>query len=290
MKKTILALCLASPLAAIAFNGHDQGGGGSRVESAFRLSATDLIKAVGNNKWAQSFCPADLMTKSLNGAKVLVVDTLTDLNTGKPVDTQLDAWTRPGTIQLRKAAWEKYLTSGDRLDKSVSALVLHELYRSTGACDDDNGSLSTTVVKLLQPSKADASQKYIKLFALKSPVTDMPVPANYHHGKVHHALCEKSLSMRSAPAGVVCAFSITYPNVDGGSSYAMVVIRTSGDAANPYKMLVQWGGTPFDFLEKNLDYINAETPLYIAFQMSTGTYFYGVDLDQMTSSLEVGPE
>jgi len=289
MKKIILAVCLANPLATIAYSGHDQGGGGSRVESAFRLSAADLIKAISNNKRAQSFCPADLLTKSLNGAKILVVDTLTDLNTGKTVDTQLDAWSRLGSIQLRKAAWEKYLTSENRLDNSVSALVLHELYRSTGACDDDNGSLSTTVVKLLQPSKADTSQKYIKLFALKAPVADMPVPPSYHQGKIHHAFCEKSLSMRSAPAGVVCTFSITYSSPDASTLYGMLVVRTTGDATNPYKILIQWGGTPFEFLEKNSDYINADTPLYIAFQMSTADYFYGMDLDHMTASMEVGP-
>ena len=38
------------------------------------------------------------------------LDQLVDPNTGKVIDTQdLDAWTRPGDMQLKKDAWDKYL-------------------------------------------------------------------------------------------------------------------------------------------------------------------------------------
>src|SRR5690606_10208446 len=106
MKKLILAILLAGGIQAHAGN---DGGGGSRIESAFRLASASLIQAISSNEAANKLCSGEVIQKGLNSSKIRVVDVLYDLNTGKEIkDQHYDAWTRPGTIQLKKRVWTDY--------------------------------------------------------------------------------------------------------------------------------------------------------------------------------------
>lgn len=146
-KLTTVLVLLLSMTSSYAGN---EGGGGSRLESAFRMTALSLIHQVEKNTDASQLCAADLIRDGLNSSSIKVVDVLLD-NSGNPFKNQnLDAWTRPGLIQLRSPAWLQYLKTDGSLDSSVGALILHELYRTTSSCDDDTGALSTIVIQHLK--------------------------------------------------------------------------------------------------------------------------------------------
>ncbi len=107
MKIIVLIIFILTTQSSFANVGQN-GGGGSRLESAFRLTAFELIHQISKNSVANSLCSAQTMRAGLDQSKINVVDILIDLDTGHPtLDQHLDAWTRPGNIQLRLSAWIK---------------------------------------------------------------------------------------------------------------------------------------------------------------------------------------
>jgi hypothetical protein len=264
-------------------NGGIHGGGGSRLESAFRLTATSIIESVAKNASANDLCPSSNLTTGLNSSKIMVVDRLTNLNTGKSIDeNQLDAWTRPGNIQLRQAAWMTYLTEDDRLPPSVYALVLHELYRTT-SCDDDTGTLSTAVVKMMSTAPEDQAKKLKKLYAMKYIVPNPTGVSSFKKTYVmHNTLCESSINILTAPAGVRCIINGVTLQDDGTYRGNTFLVRTTGSPSSPLTIEKQvLDDSIFEFIRTNSVYITPDLPLYVIFDMRFGEYFYGTSLSNM---------
>ncbi|MDR3607392.1 MAG: hypothetical protein P4M08_08430 [Oligoflexia bacterium] len=279
---------------AFALAGAEGSGGGSRIESAFRLSGSNLIQAVASNVETNRLCPSDVMQRGLDRAKITVVNTLVDGNTGKPIEDQhLDAWTRPGSIQLRYGAWVQYIHDDSTFDPAATdALILHEIYRSTGQCDDDTGALSTTVYQLLtQPQKpvpAPVDHQFDRLFVFKYSVNDWhpyyTTPAG--HGEtittdVEAAACESPFSFKSPKAGIRCAI---IAHVEEEVEYAvLLLVTTTADASMPFsvmsKTVLGWSrGT----LDNQLGFVAPNSPLYMIFNFESGAISCGPDLNHMT--------
>ena len=143
----IVSACLGMP----SFAQSGASGGGAEIESAFRLRGTELIRAITGNPVAEAKCSTQVMQASLEKSKIRIVDVLVNTDTGLKITHQkLDAWTKVGDIQLLSESWEKFFTER-RLQngKSVDALILHEIYRSTGICDDESFKISANVMQLL---------------------------------------------------------------------------------------------------------------------------------------------
>ncbi len=140
----------------ICFGQGSQTGGGAQLESAFRLRGIELISSVANSPAANNQCSYTVMKIGLESTKIRVVDTLIDPSTHFPITNQnLDAWTSPGDMQLLERSWRLFLNSSyvpAPMGKSVDTLILHEIYRSTGVCDDENFKISDSVLELIRTS------------------------------------------------------------------------------------------------------------------------------------------
>lgn len=276
-----IVIILLSPT---AFSGGvEGGGGGSRLASAFRLTAFELIHRIAKVPEAEALCASTQMEDGLNHSKIQVVDTLVDLNTGLPVEDQhLDAWTKPGYIQLRLGAWWRYLSIDYRLDPGVNALVLHEVYRTTTTCNDDNGQLSSKVIQLFsQPTTSHSGTKYSKLFSFKYPV-DIKVMSyknpddSYQTFAVGALACEEPFDIEKPTAGIKCAFFGQDP-----SSVISIVVTTSKPSW-PMNTLIRVivlarpGGQWFKFANA-VRVASKDQPLHMLFDAQTGQLAYGFD-------------
>lgn len=137
--------------------GTSDGGGGHRIQAEFRSRAQNLIEAIDNIPMAGQSCSASTMRKTLLASEIKVVDVLRDLKTNEIVEGY-DAWTHPNFIQLREKDWKEYFSG----NKSVDRHILHEVYRSTGVCDDESYKLSNEVLKILKTwSRTYRTYKFI---------------------------------------------------------------------------------------------------------------------------------
>lgn len=139
--------------ANLAFAGNEGSGGGSEIESTFRLRASILIDEVAKSREADKLCSSENLRSSLDKTRIEIVEKLINPATHRPVSRSLDAWTSPGEIQLLRSSWVSYFDSSyiPSNGKSIDALILHEVYRATaGKCLDDRFVLTSRVLPLLE--------------------------------------------------------------------------------------------------------------------------------------------
>lgn len=290
----VVLLSLMLPLSHVwAGSGSEGGGGGSRVESAFRLTATLLVDQVSKNVTANKLCSANIIQAGLNSSQIRVVDTLIDGHTNNPIEDQhLDAWTRPGLIQLRLDSWIKYLRSDDSLDTSVYALILHELYRTTTACDDDTGALSTAVIGLLRnPTKPD-TMKFDKLFTFKFRASNwkevyQPGLDTDDRFAIEAAACDSQVDFAKPVPKVHCVIA---GKSLGRIDYYIQLVETTSDRKMPYTVVakaeIPWYGIGFERLYGIYNMINIvslDQPFYMTVNAQTGRMHIGADLSNMAA-------
>jgi|GEM_PF-6375908 len=142
------------------------GGGGAQIESAFRLRAYGLIAKIADNAQATQFCSATTLQNALDHAKIDIVRELLNPQTGRPITQILDAWTIPGDIQLLQRSWQNLVgtNASGNTSKSVDQLILHEVYRATGSCDDEQFKISDRVFGYLS---GDPIGNYSEVFTFK---------------------------------------------------------------------------------------------------------------------------
>lgn len=297
MNKLILVILIMSGIHAFAGN---DGGGGSRIESAFRLTATELIEQISKNKGANTLCVSSIIQGGLNTSKIRVVDTLMDLNTGKAVTDHYDAWTRPGTIQLKRKVWFNYLKGSDRYDSDIYALILHELYRTTKSCDDDTGALSTAVIRLLrEPGQNGGTldSTYLKLFAFKYQATNLKpyyMVTESYWGRMEsmrfqilRAVCEHPMDFSMPVAGNRCYAigKLMYEN--GGKwaydpiGYNMIFVTTNDKDQPIYKIAADSTRMTVGVVNM-LSFISPQQIFYSSVNLKNGEIKSSYDLTEIT--------
>lgn len=152
MKKQIILGLVGTALMSSSAFAVKEGGGGAQIESAFRIQGYALISKIANNREANAFCDAGTLQSALDDSDVRIVDKLVDPSSSKPVPANLDAWTVKSDIQLLKGPWQSYFdpkTPVSPKDRSLGALIIHEIYRATGTCDDDHFKITDRVFQLI---------------------------------------------------------------------------------------------------------------------------------------------
>lgn len=175
--------------------GGSAGGGGTQIESAFRLRAMALADQIAEISDANSICPAPKIRAALAASQIRVVEELevpAGTNTG-----DLDAYTHPGDIQLLQHSWDKFLDPKvPQVGQSVDLLILHESLRTTGnACGDDNFNRSTKIYKMLESNSSQNRGFDLSKYGVMEcteGVCAVAVPSLYKQTKV---TCEKSLNI-----------------------------------------------------------------------------------------------
>lgn len=272
-------------------NGVGAGGGGSRISTGFRLNADDLISEISENAAANRLCPSATMKKALDRSKIDVVDVLIDLNTGKPVtNIRLDAWSRPGNVELRRTSWSGALQEDGRLDPGVNPLILHELYRTTGTCDDDTGALSSRVATLLKrPSDVTAVYSFTSPEKdLSISVSDGPTDASSTTLLVDAGACERPLREVNKSRKVVCMIaSANGHNSAGWYSAYFVIGLADGTSAGDGKLLLDpvLVHSSQDFTVEHLitflKLVTPSRPYYISIDPNYGDAYGGTELSSL---------
>lgn len=289
MKTLALILWLASVGTAFgvqedpAHRGSGDGtrGGGAQLEAAFRLRATELIQSVSNSTEAAQLCPAEALRTGLDATQILIVDELTDPETGKPIaGRKLDAWANPGQLQLLRSAWTAYLDPfQSNPAKSVDALILHELYRTTsGHCNDDDFRLSRQAMGYLRlPSK------FAQIFAFMGTQPAVRL-LNTDMEQTHYTYCDVTPDLG---ATLTCAFlwprSIQQPELDLRIVRGTVEV-IGGDPVLREKFSLNV--RPLSREESRqllnlLAFVAAERPFYLVFDLQFARWAYGYDLQNL---------
>lgn len=172
MRLAILGLLFLS-INAFATDGGDGSGGGTQIESAFRLRAYEMIGMVRASHDANALCANELLLTTINTTRIDVVDAL--MSDGQPIrDRNFDAYTTPLHIQLLKPSWKGFFEapSAPVRGRSVDALILHETLRATGgACDDEGFVLST---RMMSYFREPAHYSQIFEFRYKTELAQFP--------------------------------------------------------------------------------------------------------------------
>ncbi len=149
-------LVTSSPLWTMAAGGGAlDGGGGTRIEAIFRIRARELIEAIEINTKANSLCSATTLRGTM-ASKILVVSQLVDSKGRCKGLSDLDACSYPGEIQLKKNSWEKFFGSTKTSvgGRGTDALILHEIYRATPGCNDDDFQITDQVMPIVELTPA----------------------------------------------------------------------------------------------------------------------------------------
>ncbi len=255
----------------IVNEGSGTSGGGAEIASQFRLRGTDLINAVEQSPAANALCSAQEMRTGLDGTKIRVVDIIINSETNQPVtDQSLDAWTTPGDMQLLRTSWATFFNPTlPNNARSIDTLVLHEIYRATGKCDDNNFIISDKILKLLKLSNK-YEEEYKFNFAYKSGGITF----------VKNVGWVKALLCATVPTGDidnVCA--IFRENT---------IQIVSGPIRNNDLDLYKYTTKAIFETKKMRDILNltsrtdAELPFYIYLDLQTGHGSFGLDPTQLT--------
>ncbi len=219
----VVSLLAVSMPAFAGSPGAKEGGGGAQIEAAFRLRGYSMIADIADNPRANLMCPATLLRHALDHSTIKIVDQLVNPYTGKPVSPMLDAWTIPGYIQLKQSSWE-FLVSPFAPPyvhgRSVNMLILHELYRATGRCNDNNFRISERVIPLIT-NGGDISTysesftfKYLYCRTYSTGPHFYSLYPNRQAGNCDNgslAVCNKPINILKANGSIVC--------LDGGDRH-----------------------------------------------------------------------
>lgn len=158
MKFLIGLLSFTLSFESLAFAGIKEGGGGTRVEAAFRIRARELIEALAKRDAATALCPAAEMREAL-ASEIRVVGEIVDPHGRCVPIKEVDACTYPGDIQLKQQPWEGFLshTHNRTGARGTDALILHEIYRATKNCNDDKFVITEQVYPLVESVTAALS-------------------------------------------------------------------------------------------------------------------------------------
>lgn len=129
-----------------------EGGGGSRIETAFRLRAYEIIQRIEKQELANKMCSAERLRTSLDKTRIRLRSKLKDPKGNCSSQELLEACTYKHDMQLLEVKWATHLSPAatPEMREIVDALILHELYRATGTCNDDNYILTTKAFPLLK--------------------------------------------------------------------------------------------------------------------------------------------
>lgn len=137
-------------------SGNSNGGGGAQIESFFRVRAYSLISKISLNSEANGFCDSSTLENALDNSEVRIVKQLSvdseSIKESKLDPSNLDAWTKKGDIQLLKSSWSEFFKANsliDRNNRSLDALIIHEIYRATGSCQDNHFKITDRVYQLI---------------------------------------------------------------------------------------------------------------------------------------------
>jgi hypothetical protein len=154
---SVSVLCLS--ISSIAYGhtlGPSNGGGGTEVESAFRLRANGLIDLIETVSAANSICSAKKLRETLKATNIVVADRLIYRGRSR---ADFDAFTSPLKIQLLKSSWSRFLNPQTEREEghSIDQLILHEVLRSTGrSCPDDRFARSERIERELGTTAVDS--------------------------------------------------------------------------------------------------------------------------------------
>ncbi len=237
---------------------------------------------------ANSACSSTTLQNGLEHTQIRIVDHLSDPNTHQPLDDKnLDAWTIPGDMQLLLSSWSRffdpqgYVTSG----RGVNTLVLHEVYRTTGTCNDDNFRLSEKVMHLLEGS---GTSRFSEAFAFKyGYITDNRDETNTESWGMESPtasspadmLCDKPIPHTAqALKGMIfnCIgvegtlyekMQISKVNMDDGS------LRWWVDSVGQFKTIPNFGGD--DLANQWLD-VSPSHPFVVMHDITNGNWTWGM--------------
>jgi hypothetical protein len=139
-------------MSATATAAGQNGGGGAQIDAAFRTTGYSLIARIGANPAANAYCDATTLQSALDKSNVRIVDRLVNPKTNEPITENLDAWTIPGDIQLLKSSWSGFVGPNSLIGearRSIGALIIHEIYRATGVCNDDRFRITDRIFQLI---------------------------------------------------------------------------------------------------------------------------------------------
>lgn len=255
-------------------------GGGAQIEAAFRLRAVELIRSIADSPKANALCAAEVMSSGLRSVKIRIVDELIDPATGKSLtDKNLDAWTSPGDMQLLKPSWAGYFDpSRASFDGSVDTLVLHEVYRSTGTCDDDKFQISDQILSLLT-----LPTRYAQVFAVTTSQPSLRLSSGNDDRK-HFVYCDAKPEI-----GLVTTCAFLWPKSEVQQDYDFNLIRGTIQASVPNPILQETfslqmrplAAAEFIQISNLLAFASEQNPFFIVFDLQYGLWAYGFDLTHL---------
>lgn len=154
--KTLKYLIFAMAVITSAAHAGREGGGGSQIETVFRLRAVGIIDRIKGQQDADKLCSAKTLRAALDKTKVRLREKIIDKRGNCSKQELLEACTYKHDIQLLEVKWATHLSPAATPEtrESVDAFILHELYRATGSCNDDNYVLTMQAVPLLKGNAA----------------------------------------------------------------------------------------------------------------------------------------
>ncbi|MGZ6468719.1 MAG: hypothetical protein ACXWQJ_15575 [Bdellovibrionota bacterium] len=311
----LTAFVCASPIASASAEGPSGSGGGALIEAAFRLRAGQLIAKIATSPEANQLCSADLMAGSFQKTKIRVVDELIDPSTGKaPVDTNLDAWTIPGDMQLKKEWQEFFRHSEAREGRSLDILILHEIYRTTKTCNDDQFAISEKIPPLFAlPSSSTQvyrlttkiSPDNFTIYAYKKKSSALDGGDSYYSSDF--AVCNLSISDKKNIGKTITCLVLANNNDTHNMDNISFAVGTSlvqgkltryrkTIAKENYKLedidvsfqenIPQPPGDSFRYsgretLMNMLTQVSAEHPLYLVYDTESDAWSYGLNLAKL---------
>lgn len=306
----IVSVMTALSASAFAREGTVGGGGGAHIEAAFRLRAQTLIGQIENSPSASALCAAADMREALK-SKIRVVDQLIDSATGQPPkETNLDAWTVPGDLQLLKTSWEKFFKAEEvKTGRSVDVLVLHEIYRATKSCNDEQFAISDKIFGLLEEPGIDS---LVLKLGYKHPegehtsihFTDrkgVPYdPSKYSPAYIFSTvtLCDMNIWTKAAVGKTANCMSISDEDTDSGTVYGMRFLRATVKKVIKHSFQIEVQlfvhDAPPPLLESRVDVstlrlfenftkgISTARPIYFVYNMEYGFWSYGFSTSRLT--------
>lgn len=138
--RKMIPLLLLLPLAALARQGSEGGGGANKLIAEYVSTANTLIGRTG-------FTPEHkaLLQKALDHSRIVTVKKILDPQTKQPLANQekLIAWGSPGLVQLKEKGvlFEDSFEDAVATARPIAHIVIHELFRASGALDETGKSI-----------------------------------------------------------------------------------------------------------------------------------------------------